>query len=90
MILWKTIKQTSEDHNPKSDKAYDFFKIVQNKLQFAIFSHTAVELIYSRLNSTKNNIGLNSWKNSPNGLIYIWCCSCKKLFKWKRIKGIWN
>lgn len=61
---------TSTDYNPKSDEAYTFFKIVQNKLHFAISGHTAAELIYSRVNSTKDNMGLTSWKNSPDGLIY--------------------
>ena len=61
---------TSTDYNPKSEDAYTFFKIVQNKLHFAISGHTAAELIYSRANSTKNNMGLTSWKNSPDGLIY--------------------
>ena len=61
---------TSTDYNPKSEEAYTFFKIVQNKLHFAISGHTAAELIYSRANSTKDNMGLTSWKNSPDGLIY--------------------
>ena len=37
---------TSTDYNPKSEEAYTFFKIVQNKLHFAISGHTAAELIY--------------------------------------------
>ena len=61
---------TSTDYNPKSEEAYTFFKIVQNKLHYAISGHTAAELIYNRSNSTKDNMGLTSWKNSPDGLIY--------------------
>ena len=61
---------TSTDYNPKSEEAYNFFKIVQNKLHYAIYGHTAAELIYSRANSNKDNMGLTSWKNSPDGLIY--------------------
>ena len=61
---------TSTDYNPKSEEAYTFFKIVQNKLHYAISGHTAAELIYTRANSTKDNMGLTSWKNSPDGLIY--------------------
>jgi len=63
---------TSTDYNPKSEEAYTFFKIVQNKLHYAISGHTAAELIYSRANSTKDNMGLTSWKNSPDGLIYLY------------------
>ena len=61
---------TATDYNPKSKEAYTFFKIVQNKLHFAISGHTAAELIYSRANSDKEHMGLTNWKNSPDGLIY--------------------
>ena len=61
---------TSIDYNPKSEEAYTFFKIVQNKLHYAISEHTVAELIYSRANSEKEHMGLTSWKNSPDGLIY--------------------
>ena len=61
---------TSTDYNPKSESAYTFFKLVQNKLHFAISGHTAAELIYSRANSDKEHMGLTNWKNSPDGLIY--------------------
>ena len=61
---------TATDYNQKSEEAYTFFKIVQNKLHFAISGHTAAELIYSRANSDKEHMGLTNWKNSPDGLIY--------------------
>ena len=60
---------TATDYNPKSEEAYIFFKIVQNKLHFAISGHTAAELIYIRANSDKEHMGLTNWKNSPNGKI---------------------
>ena len=61
---------TAVDYNKDSEEAYTFFKIVQNKLHYAISGHTAAELIYSRANSDKKHMGLTNWKNSPNGLIY--------------------
>ena len=61
---------TSADYNPKSEEAYTFFKIVQNKLHYAISGHTAAELIYNRANANKKYMGLTNWKNSPDGLIY--------------------
>ena len=61
---------TSIDYNPKSEDAYNFFKIVQNKLHYAITGYTAAELIYSRADSNKEHMGLTSWKNSPDGLIF--------------------
>ena len=61
---------TSADYNPKSESAYTFFKIVQNKLHYAISGYTAAELIYNRADSNKEYMGLTNWKNSPDGLIY--------------------
>ena len=61
---------TAVDYNPKSEEAYTFFKIVQNKLHYAISGHTAAELIYERANANKEHMGLTNWKNSPDGLIY--------------------
>ena len=61
---------TAIDYNSKSEEAYTFFKIVQNKLHYAISGHTAAELIYNRANSNKKNMGLTNWKNSPDGLIH--------------------
>ena len=61
---------TSIDYDKKSEEAYTFFKTVQNKLHYAITSHTAAELIYERANAEKENMGLTTWKESPNGMIY--------------------
>ena len=61
---------TSIDYNKKSEEAYTFFKIVQNKLHYAITGKTAAELIYERVDSKKAHMGLTNWKNSPDGLIY--------------------
>ena len=69
---------TSTDYNPKSEEAYIFFKIVQNKMHYAITGHTAAELIYERANSDKEHMGLTNWKNSPDGLIYKYDVSIAK------------
>ena len=69
---------TSTDYDPKSEEAYTFFKIVQNKLHYAISGHTAAELIYIRANSNKDNMGLTNWENSPDGLIYKYDVSIAK------------
>lgn len=60
---------TSIDYNSKAKEAYIFFKIVQNKLHYAITGHTAAKLIYSRVDSNKEHMELTNWKNSPDGLI---------------------
>ncbi len=61
---------TAIDYNKDSEEAYTFFKIVQNKLHYAITGKTAAELIFERVDSKKTHMGLTSWKNSPDGLIY--------------------
>lgn len=69
---------TSIDYNEKSEVAYKFFKIVQNKLHYAITGKTAAELIYERANSNKLNMGLTNWKEYPNGMIYKYDVSIAK------------
>lgn len=61
---------TAVDYNKDSEEAYTFFKIVQNKLHYAITGKTAAELIFERVDAKKDHMGLTSWKNSPDGLIY--------------------
>ena len=52
---------TSVDYNPKSEESLIFFKIVQNKLHYAAHGHTAAEVIYKRVDSEKNFMGLTSF-----------------------------
>ncbi len=61
--------QCSVDYDKNSVEAQHFFATVQNKLHFAISGSTAAEIISSRVSSTKQNIGLTNWKNSPQGAI---------------------
>ncbi len=57
------------DYNVDSPTTKDFFATVQNKLHFAIHGNTAAELIVNRADSEKEQMGLTTWKNSPNGKI---------------------
>jgi len=69
---------TSIDYDNKSEEAYTFFKIVQNKLHYAITGKTAAELIYERVDAEKLHMGLTNWKKSPDGLIYKYDISIAK------------
>lgn len=69
---------TSSDYNKDSEEAYTFFKIVQNKLHYAISGKTAAELIFERVDSEKLNMGLTTWKNSPEGGILKYDISIAK------------
>jgi len=61
--------QCSADYDPGSEETKNFYATVQNKLHYAMVGQTASEIIYDRVDSAKQNIGLTSWKNSPSGKI---------------------
>jgi len=61
--------QCSADYSVNSRVTKDFFATVQNKLHWAITGLTAAEIIASRADSRKQNIGLTTWKNAPKGSI---------------------
>ena len=63
------IYATSLDYNKDAVSTKAFFAKVQNKLHFAIHGHTASELIHKRVDSSKDKMGLTSWKNAPEGKI---------------------
>ena len=53
---------TSIDYDPKDSKSIEFFKIVQNKLHYAAYGHTAPEVIYERVDSDKPFMVLTTFK----------------------------
>lgn len=59
----------SIDYDPDSEITTEFYKTVQNKLHWAITGKTAAELIAERADSTKQNMGLTTWKQGPSGKI---------------------
>lgn len=61
--------QCSIDYDGKAEITQTFYKTVQNKLHWAITGHTAAELVAKRADATKPNMGLTTWKNSPEGKI---------------------
>lgn len=64
-VFWRKILDiyaTSIDYNPKEQITIDFFRTVQNKMHYAVSSNTAAEIIYNRVDSKKDNIGLTNFK----------------------------
>jgi len=61
--------QCSADYSKDAEETKRFFATVQNKLHWAITGQTAAEIIHSRADSQKQNMGLTSWKNSPGSSI---------------------
>ncbi len=62
-------EQCSIDYNKDGDITQTFFKTVQNKLHWAITGKTAAQIIAERVNATDANMGLQTWKNAPQGKI---------------------
>jgi hypothetical protein len=63
------IYATSIDYDVTAKATQRFFAIVQNKLHWAIHGQTAAEVIYRRADADKENMGLTTWKDSPQGKI---------------------
>jgi len=59
----------SADYDANAQTTRDFFATVQNKLHWAITGQTAAEIIAARADSSKENMGLATWKNAPKGSI---------------------
>ncbi len=62
-------KECSYDYDKNSETTKEFYKNVQNKLHFAITGMTAPEIIYNRVDAKKDYMGLQTWKNAPDGKI---------------------
>lgn len=60
----------SADYSPDSEITQEFFATVQNKMHYAVTHQTAAEIVFSRADSKKLNMGLTTWKNAPNGDIH--------------------
>ena len=63
------IYATAIDYNKDAPTTRLFFKKVQNKMHYAVHGHTAAELIVERANANKEQMGLTTWENAPNGKI---------------------
>ena len=64
-VFWRKILDiyaTSIDYDPKKDITINFFKTVQNKMHYAVSKNTAAEIVYNRVDSNKENIGLTNFK----------------------------
>ena len=67
--LGDIFQQCSADYNKEAQEAQLFYKMVQNKLHFAITGQTAAELVYNRADKNKDFMGLTTWKNAPKGKV---------------------
>ena len=60
---------TAFDYDKDAKTTRQFFKMVQNKMHWAVHRHTAAELIVERANAEKEHMGLTTWESAPDGKI---------------------
>ncbi len=63
------IYATAVDYNRDAPTTRLFFKMIQNKMHFAVHGHTAAELIVERASANKEHMELATWENTPDGKI---------------------
>ncbi|MDR2133422.1 MAG: virulence RhuM family protein [Clostridiales Family XIII bacterium] len=63
------IYATSLDYDKTAKATRDFFAKVQNKMHYAVHNNTAAEVIYTRADAEKQNMGLTTWDEAPDGKI---------------------
>lgn len=71
--IWQQITdifaECSIDYDRNAELTQSFYAMVQNKFHFAITGQTAAEIVFTHADSTKEHMGLVTWKNSPDGRI---------------------
>ena len=82
----RDIYKLAVDYDPRAEETLEFFKVVQNKLHFAISGKTAAELIAERADASKANMGLTSWKGAKVRKTDVFVA--KNYLNEKEIKGL--
>ena len=71
--MWQQITdiyaECSTDYDKNSPTTKDFYAMIQNRFHYAITGQTAAEIIYTKADHTKKNMGLTTWKHAPDGRV---------------------
>lgn len=71
--VWQQITdiyaECSTDYDKNSPTTKDFYAMIQNRFHYAITGQTAAEIIYTKADHTKKNMGLITWKHAPDGRV---------------------
>lgn len=71
--IWQQITdiyaECSTDYDKNSPTTKDFYAMIQNRFHYAITGQTAAEIIYTKADHTKKNMGLTTWKHAPDGRV---------------------
>jgi hypothetical protein len=63
-VFWRKVLDiyaTSLDYDPSSEVSREFFKVIQNKMYWAVHGQTAAEIIYNRADASQPNMGMTNW-----------------------------
>lgn len=75
--IWQQVTdifaECSIDYDKNSQVTKDFYATIQNKFHYAITGNTAAEIVYNGADHSKENMGLTTWKNAPDGRICEKC-----------------
>ena len=71
--IWQQVTdiyaECSIDYDREAPTTQDFYAMVQNKFHYAITGKTAAEIVYDSADHSKENMGMTTWKNAPDGRI---------------------
>ena len=71
--IWQQITdiyaECSTDYDKNAPTTNDFYAMIQNRFHYAITGQTAAEIVYKNADHTKEHMGLQTWKNAPDGRI---------------------
>lgn len=73
--IWQQITdiyaECSYDYDRNSPTTREFYQMIQNRFHYAITGQTAPEIIYTRADHSKEHMGLQTWKNAPDGRVLL-------------------
>ena len=71
--IWQQITdiyaECSIDYDKNAPTTREFYAMIQNRFHYAITGQTAAEIIYTKADHSKDHMGLNTWKNAPDGRV---------------------
>ncbi|MGC6174096.1 virulence RhuM family protein [Lacrimispora sp. 38-1] len=71
--IWQQVTdifaECSIDYDKNAEITHHFYAMVQNKFHYAITGQTAAEIVYTKADHSKDNMGLTTWKNAPDGRV---------------------
>ena len=73
--IWQQITdiyaECSYDYDRNSPTTREFYQMIQNRFHYAITGQTAPEIIFTRADHSKEHMGLQTWKNAPDGRVLL-------------------